>query len=102
MASSARVVMSVCIILIVSMVRSAVEVVCLILSYQGVLERGYAVVRDARDNPLQGISAVKTGSNLSIEMTDGRLQVVAGKNPGATKGERHKKTGKSACCVGGR
>ncbi|NKB52685.1 MAG: exodeoxyribonuclease VII large subunit [Rhizobiaceae bacterium] len=47
------------------------------LSYQGVLDRGFAVVRDAKDTPLTGIKSVKAGNNLTIEMGDGRLQVVA-------------------------
>ncbi len=47
------------------------------LSYQSVLDRGYAVIRNAKNAPLTGIKSVKTGSNLTIEMGDGRLQVVA-------------------------
>jgi len=47
------------------------------LSYQGVLDRGFAVIRDAKDTPMTGIGSVKSGNNLSIEMADGRLQVIA-------------------------
>jgi exodeoxyribonuclease VII large subunit len=47
------------------------------LSYQGVLDRGYAVIRDTRNIPLAGISKVKPGAGLAIEMSDGQLQVVA-------------------------
>ena len=54
------------------------------LSYHGVLDRGFAVIRDDENSPISGISNVKTGSSLSVEMRDGNLWVVAG--PGLKKG----------------
>ena len=52
-------------------------------SYQGVLERGYAVVRDASGKPLRGSAGRKTGEVLDIEFAgDDRLGVVvAGTTP---------------------
>lgn len=56
-------------------------------SYQGVLERGYAVVRDASGKPLRGSAGRKTGEALDIEFAgDDRLGVVvAGSMPPAEK-----------------
>lgn len=48
------------------------------LSYHGVLKRGFAVLRDAHDKPLTGVSNVRPGNNLRVEMHDGKLEVVAG------------------------
>ncbi len=50
------------------------------LSYKSVLERGYAVLRDAAGNPLRGVATVKPEAALQIEMADGRLQVIATKS----------------------
>jgi exodeoxyribonuclease VII large subunit len=52
-------------------------------SYQGVLERGYAVVRTADGKPLRGSAGRKTGEALDIEFAgDDRLGViVAGSTP---------------------
>lgn len=41
------------------------------LSYQSVLRRGYAVVRDADGVPLKGLAALSAGEGISIEMQDG-------------------------------
>lgn len=56
-------------------------------SYQGVLERGYAVVRGADGKPLRDASGRKTGEALNIEFAgDDRLDVVvAGSTPPAAK-----------------
>ena len=61
------------------------------LSYQGVLDRGYAVIRDAEDAPITGIKSVKPGNGLSIEMRDGRLDVVAAKKSASPKKSTAKK-----------
>ena len=50
------------------------------LSYKSVLERGFAVLRDAAGNPLRGVTSVKPEAALQIEMADGRLQVTATKS----------------------
>jgi exodeoxyribonuclease VII large subunit len=57
------------------------------LSYQKVLKRGYAVVRDAADNkPLTSAGAVKPGTALTIEMNGGNVDAVAsgGGKPAST------------------
>ena len=47
------------------------------LSYQNVLKRGYAVIRDADDRPVTESRAVSPGDALSIEFADGRATVLA-------------------------
>lgn len=66
-------------------------------SYQGVLERGYAVVRDGDGKPLRGASGRKTGEALSVEFAgDDRLNVVvAGTTPPADPIAPKKKTGEA-------
>jgi exodeoxyribonuclease VII large subunit len=43
------------------------------LSYQGVLARGFALVRDAAGKPLRSAAAVASGTALTIEFADGRI-----------------------------
>ena len=43
------------------------------LSYRGVLSRGFALVRDAGDQPLRTAASVQPGMALSIEFSDGRV-----------------------------
>ncbi|HZR59938.1 MAG TPA: exodeoxyribonuclease VII large subunit [Xanthobacteraceae bacterium] len=50
-------------------------------SYRGVLQRGFALVRDAERRPLRSAAAVSTGMRLDIEFADGRV--------GATAGDTH-------------
>jgi exodeoxyribonuclease VII large subunit len=47
-------------------------------SYRGVLERGFALVRDAAGEPLRAAGAISTGMRLDIEFSDGRVGAVAG------------------------
>ena len=47
------------------------------LSYKGVLERGFALVRDEHGAPLHAAAGVNAGQRLSIEFTDGRIGVTA-------------------------
>jgi exodeoxyribonuclease VII large subunit len=46
-------------------------------SYQGVLARGFALVRDAAGVPLRKAAGVASGSALDIEFVDGRVAAVA-------------------------
>lgn len=46
------------------------------LGYKQVLARGYAVVRDANDQPLRQVAAARGEARLNIEFSDGRLDVV--------------------------
>jgi exodeoxyribonuclease VII large subunit len=47
------------------------------LSYQGVLRRGFALVRDQRAQPLRSALAVGVGTKLDIEFADGRVGATA-------------------------
>jgi exodeoxyribonuclease VII large subunit len=47
------------------------------LSYKGVLDRGFALVRDAHDQPLHAASNVGSGQRLTIEFADGRIGATA-------------------------
>ena len=60
------------------------------LSYQGVLERGFAVLRDADGQPLGGVSRLAAGHGIEVEMKDGRIgatvKTTADKGPAASEG----------------
>ncbi|MCZ0738765.1 exodeoxyribonuclease VII large subunit, partial [Phreatobacter sp. AB_2022a] len=59
------------------------------LSYQGVLARGFALVRDADGRPLREARAVTAGLALSIEFADGRVAARAeGDTPAKTASAR--------------
>ncbi len=45
------------------------------LSYESVVKRGFAVVRDERDTPLSTAKAARKAGNLSLEFRDDRLAV---------------------------
>jgi exodeoxyribonuclease VII large subunit len=47
-------------------------------SYRGVLERGFALVRDGEGKPLRSAASVSTGMPLDVEFADGRVGAVAG------------------------
>jgi exodeoxyribonuclease VII large subunit len=47
------------------------------LSYQGVLARGFALVRDGEGRPLHAAAEVAGGMRLAIEFADGRVGAVA-------------------------
>ncbi|MEZ5851302.1 MAG: exodeoxyribonuclease VII large subunit [Hyphomicrobiaceae bacterium] len=47
------------------------------LSYQGVLKRGFALVRDAQGHTVRSATQVTTGMRLAIEMSDGTVGAVA-------------------------
>ncbi len=53
------------------------------LSYQSVLSRGFALVRDQQDQPVRSASSVSAGEALSLEFADGRVAAIAGA-PGDT------------------
>ena len=66
-------------------------------SYQGVLARGYAVVRGSDGKPLRGSAGRKTGEALTVEFAENdRLGVmVAGSTPPAEAPAPKKKTGET-------
>ncbi|PLU71909.1 hypothetical protein BMJ22_23870, partial [Sinorhizobium medicae] len=50
------------------------------LSYRNVLQRGFALVRDAAGEPVKQAAAVHSGMALSVEFADGRVAAVAGED----------------------
>ena len=46
-------------------------------SYQSVLDRGFALVRDGGGRPLRSAAAVRPGMNLDIEFADGCVGAAA-------------------------
>ncbi|KAG1702668.1 Exodeoxyribonuclease 7 large subunit [Nymphon striatum] len=63
------------------------------LSYKSILDRGYAVVRNAKDTPIASIENVKSGEAFSVELRDGRIAAVAA--GGDVKPQPQKKSAKS-------
>jgi exodeoxyribonuclease VII large subunit len=61
------------------------------LSYHGVLERGFAVIKDANEKPVMGISGLKDGVAILIEMHDGKKAAHIG-GGGTDKPIKAKKT----------
>jgi exodeoxyribonuclease VII large subunit len=47
------------------------------LSYISILERGYAVVRNAKDTPIASVDKIKSGDAFSVELKDGRISAIA-------------------------
>src|SRR5690606_23993996 len=47
------------------------------LSYQSVLKRGFALVRDAEGRTVRSASAVMAGNRLDVELHDGRIEAEA-------------------------
>ena len=47
------------------------------LSYQGVLERGFALVLDAKGAPIRGAKAIKSGDELALRFADGTIDAIA-------------------------
>jgi exodeoxyribonuclease VII large subunit len=47
------------------------------LSYKGVLDRGFALVRDEHGQPLHAATHVNSGQRLTIEFADGRIGATA-------------------------
>jgi exodeoxyribonuclease VII large subunit len=47
------------------------------VSYRGVLERGFALVRDLAGRPVRQAAAVSAGERIDIEFSDGRVRALA-------------------------
>ena len=47
------------------------------LSYQGALQRGFALVRDANGRSIRSAGAVAAGQRLDIELADGHVAATA-------------------------
>jgi exodeoxyribonuclease VII large subunit len=57
------------------------------LSYQGVLQRGYALVRDSEGRALRAAAEIAPGQVLDIELADGRIDAQALSGGGARGAE---------------
>jgi len=55
------------------------------LSYQAVLERGFAVVRDADNLPLKRAAEISAGQVLNLQFADGSTTAIAGSQAAAPK-----------------
>lgn len=55
------------------------------LSYQSVLQRGYALVRDASGAMVRDVSAITYGAKLELQLRDGRINVTANEDVPPTK-----------------
>jgi exodeoxyribonuclease VII large subunit len=55
------------------------------LSYKSVLERGFALVRDAAGTPFRSAVGVSPGEELAIEFADGVVRAMAAGAPKAAK-----------------
>ncbi|MCA1370640.1 exodeoxyribonuclease VII large subunit [Bradyrhizobium sp. BRP14] len=64
------------------------------LSYRNVLQRGFALVRDAAGEPVKQAAAVQPGMPLSLEFADGRVAATAGE--GGTPPQAPKKRPRTA------
>ena len=59
-------------------------------SFAGVLERGFAIIRDGDNQPIASASALRPGQPFEVEMRDGNIQAVVAGSSGKPK---TKKTG---------
>ncbi|MEP4188133.1 MAG: exodeoxyribonuclease VII large subunit, partial [Anderseniella sp.] len=73
---------------------SAADKLLRAFSYQAVLERGFALVRDGDGQPVRTVAATSAGMGVSIEFADGQADAVIG-----VKGT--KKSGSSVKSSGG-
>ncbi|MFN3853955.1 MAG: exodeoxyribonuclease VII large subunit [Phreatobacter sp.] len=65
------------------------------LSYQGVLARGFALVRDGAGRPVRAAAAVTPGMALAIEFADGQVTATAGGEPPARPVRAEPKPGRT-------
>jgi exodeoxyribonuclease VII large subunit len=54
-------------------------------SYEGVLERGFALVLDEKGQPVRSVRAAAPGSAITVQVADGRFGAVVGGRPQAPK-----------------
>jgi exodeoxyribonuclease VII large subunit len=66
------------------------------LSYKGVLERGFALVRDANGKPLHRAVNIGHGQHVSIEFSDGRVGATADASGGLPAGPKEPAKSKQA------
>jgi exodeoxyribonuclease VII large subunit len=63
-------------------------------SYQRVLERGFALVRDAAERPVTSVAQARPGLPVSLQFHDGAAPAVIGGASGSVKAPRKAKAGK--------
>ena len=61
------------------------------MSYRNVLNRGYAVVRDASEQAVDSAASLTAGDAISLEFSDGRVGAVAGESDAASRKPAAKK-----------
>lgn len=67
------------------------------LSYQRVLERGFALVRDAEENPVTAAASTSAGQKVALQFSDGAVAAVIAGPPGARgRGTRRRGRGGKA------
>ena len=67
------------------------------LSYQRVLERGFALVRDAEENPVTAAASTSAGQEVALQFSDGAVAAVISGAPGARgRGTRRRGRGGKA------
>lgn len=66
------------------------------LSYHGVLQRGFALVRDGAGHAVRSAGAVGAGQGLELEFADGRVSVTAGAGASAPRAASRKAAPKAA------
>ncbi len=66
------------------------------LSYTSVLERGFALVRDADDRPVRAAAAISAGDALSLQFADGTIAATAGEGGAVPSGGAQKPSGRKA------
>jgi exodeoxyribonuclease VII large subunit len=69
-------------------------------SYHSVLNRGFALVRDANGQPVRTVASTSDGMSIEIEFADGRTDAVIGKGGGSPASAR-KPAAKPAVGSGG-
>lgn len=55
------------------------------VSYQAILDRGFALVRDASEAPIKRAADISSGQVLNIQFADGPATAIAGTRPAAPK-----------------
>ena len=49
-----------------------------LVSYESVLARGFALVRDANNEPVRSVKGITAGAGYSVQLADGRAEMIGG------------------------
>jgi len=69
------------------------------LSYQGVLARGFAIIRDGTGAMVRRATSIKAGAALGIELSDGEVRVQAIEDGTSGGRERMKSAGTTSAAA---